>query len=561
MHWLSYLRHASPKERKDLRARIRITSFAALDYGVAMAITAMYAWLGAASLQSLAILSALALLINACFLGVIASGRSLRYPDPALTGNQVAVAVVFNLTSMVLLPDMSLAVFIFVFVGLSYGALNMPFATFLRIWLLYVIGFSGILAATDIRLTVPLETTADRAAILVAVLLVMGRFLWITAFASHQRERLRTQKHELVRSADALEQSRRQLMLILETLPVGVIVYEERGEVKMRNHVASASLRALFAQETEDAWAQLRAWVERSLLGGGGIAGAQGLESEVAGVSGRRFLVKVSHRESEGGGTERILVFWDVTHLRRAEQEREQALAFLSHDLRAPLSAISARLSNNRSDLNRERASIQADLRRSTSLVDDFVMLARTGRFDRRQLRSIDLVELVQEAVHSTEPLAVEAGVAMRLVCPSSPVLVEGDWVLLLRAMVNLIVNALKHSPESGQVELRVSRTPGHTSGAHAQIDVVDEGTGLPASVLTALRSSQALPLVPSNDRRSVGLGLLLVREVMVLHHGQLVLRNAPSGGAHVCLMLPPSAEASVRDVPTPSAGSPPADV
>lgn len=530
-----YLRSLSDKERRAALAHLRITVIATGDYMVAMGITFVYAHLGRADFGNLGVMVLLALAIGLMFLVIVAFGWSRHYSDPALTGAQVAIAVAFNLLSVVMFPQMSLIVFIFVFIGMAYGALSLTIRHFSMIWVAYVMGIAALVFMSDLRLEVPLETLGERIAFMASVVLVMSRFLAVTAYVSAQRAKLRQQKQNLQISAEALDQARRQLSLVLQTLPVGVIVVRESGNIRLINDVASASMDQLLGDDAALTWGRLQHWLGATTADEVGPLARIAAEREVAGSGGRRFLVKISSRKDDDGTYELIVVFWDVTAQRRAEFEREQALAFLSHDLRAPLSSIAARLSNVGADLNDQREGMQADLRRASALTEDFLMLAKTHRFKEQQLRSIDLVEVAQEAVQSVEPLMAQSDVGLDLDIGADMLTVKGDWVLLVRALVNLLINAVRHSPQASRISVRLLAVTRYD----ARLEVQDCGPGFPQALQDLVNADASPSLLSGGGRSSVGLGLLLVKEVMALHRGSLSVAKGPQGGAVVRLTLP----------------------
>jgi len=361
---------------------------------------------------------------------------------------------------------------------------------------------------------------------------VTSRFLAVTAYVSGQRDKLRRQKDDLAQSSNALEQARSQLYLILQTLPVGVLAYQDDGNIRLINQVASVSLEQLFGEPEWDRFqTRLNSSQIKRLQQGGASIG----EREIAGINGHRFLVKLAELKGDKGGTDTIVVFWDITQQRRAEFEREQALAFLSHDLRAPLSSISARLSNPSMDLNEQREGMESDLRRAMSLTEDFLMLAKTERFEGKELRSIDLAEVAQEAVLATETMVSQSAVHLDLRVQREGIMVRGDWVLLVRAMVNIIINAIRHSPTSSRILVKLHAP----AGLEAYIDVQDSGPGFKEDIMSLVNNPNKIKIINSADRRSVGLGLLLVKEVMSLHRGNISVGHSAEGGALVRLTIP----------------------
>jgi two-component system sensor histidine kinase CreC len=113
-------------------------------------------------------------------------------------------------------------------------------------------------------------------------------------------------------------------------------------------------------------------------------------------------------------------------------------------------------------------------------------------------------------------------------------ILIEGDTFLLHQALSNLVQNAIDFSPAGGQIELA-----GQLEAGRFRFSVRDYGPGIPeyakARVFEKFFSLQR----PDTGAKSTGLGLNFVREVAVLHHGEVHLENCPEGGVSATLTLP----------------------
>jgi signal transduction histidine kinase len=155
-------------------------------------------------------------------------------------------------------------------------------------------------------------------------------------------------------------------------------------------------------------------------------------------------------------------------------------------------------------------------------LAEQFSQYARLPepRFER-----IDLGDVVREAARLHEP--ERRTVALKPAAESLPV--QGDRLLLSRAVHNLLLNACEASPDGGTVEVSVTR-----EDDRVRVEVRDCGPGLAPEVRARLFE----PYV-STKRRGSGLGLSLVRDIAVQHGGSITLDDRPGGGACAVLCLP----------------------
>lgn len=196
----------------------------------------------------------------------------------------------------------------------------------------------------------------------------------------------------------------------------------------------------------------------------------------------------------------------------------------VAHDLRAPLSRLRMRLEPLPGP---EIAGAVAELDAISATFDAILRLARlqSGTVPLAEDR-LNLSQLAAEIVEIFEPSEAETG--HRVTWQGGPVMVRGDRELLLQALVNLVDNALRHSPP-GPVEIRIG-----TEGAFGTIAVCDHGAGIaPEDRARALQ--RFVRLDPSRSRPGTGLGLAMVAAVATLHHGHLELAD---NGPGLCAKL-----------------------
>lgn len=230
----------------------------------------------------------------------------------------------------------------------------------------------------------------------------------------------------------------------------------------------------------------------------------------------------------------------------RADARKSQFLANTSHELRTPLNAILGYAEVVRDDVfatglpdryRRYGAAIHESGRHLLALVNDLLDLNQLDR-DRvvMDTESVPLSALFEEAVR----LAWAGGEdAPRVEMPDGDALaglaLDCDRRRLVQALVNLLANALRHTPPHGAVRLDVER-----DAAHVVLVVADSGPGLPLGLIDKLGEPFALEGDPYLTRKQgTGLGLPITQRIAVMHGGRLAAANARSGGAVMRLMLP----------------------
>lgn len=230
-----------------------------------------------------------------------------------------------------------------------------------------------------------------------------------------------------------------------------------------------------------------------------------------------------------------------VDRLADRDRQRREWIAQVSHDLRTPLTALSACLdralqrqehSENPNDRSGVHDAIQVarqDSLRLQTLVDDLFELARLDAGEKLTLEPVPPGELVRQAVRGLRPLAEVRGITMTgEVAPALPT-VRADGRRLMRALENMLRNAVHFARQ--QVTLRVSIDDGQL-----RFEVRDDGPGLPVQNGQAvLGQSQTGARRPD----SAGLGLIVTRRVATAHGGTLGGGNRPEGGAAVWIRIP----------------------
>jgi two-component system, OmpR family, sensor histidine kinase CreC len=212
----------------------------------------------------------------------------------------------------------------------------------------------------------------------------------------------------------------------------------------------------------------------------------------------------------------------------------------LTHELKSPLSAIrgAAELLHEREMPGEDRARFVANIERETARIQELVdrMMELAALESRRTLERsepVALRALLEERVASANAAGAPRGITVALEAPQDAV-VEGDALLLQRAVGNLLDNALDFSPDGARIEVTLVQ-----AGQHAEIRVRDHGPGIPDYADERVFEKFYSLARPGTQRRSTGLGLPFVREIASLHQGRITLRNADGGGALAALTLP----------------------
>ncbi len=235
-----------------------------------------------------------------------------------------------------------------------------------------------------------------------------------------------------------------------------------------------------------------------------------------------------------------------LASLEERDRQRREWVAMVSHDLRTPLTALSACLDRARERLVRrgdsqERPELtealhvaSQDATRLHTLVDDLFELARLDAGEKLLLEPVPPGELVRQTVRGLQPMAEEAGVRLAAeVAPALPT-ARADGRRLMRALENLVRNAIHFA--SRMVVVRVASDDGRL-----KFEVLDDGPGLPIKDGNVVLGKVVIGEGGAQRDRpdSAGLGLMVTRRVATAHGGELGGSNRSSGGANVWFTIP----------------------
>ncbi len=227
----------------------------------------------------------------------------------------------------------------------------------------------------------------------------------------------------------------------------------------------------------------------------------------------------------------------------QANAARDQFLAAVSHELRTPLNAILgwAQVLRRRNDIPESFQTALEVIERNAwsqaQLIDDLLDVSRVlaGKL-RLELKRLELHDVINAAVATVQPSADAKGVEIRAEIGPGDIQVQGDADRLQQVVWNLISNAVKFTPEGGEVCVRLSRQE-----AFAQVEVCDTGIGIPPEFVPHLFELYH-QIEGATTRRSggLGLGLAIVKQLTELHGGEVWAESGGEGrGATFLLRLP----------------------
>ncbi|MDY0269188.1 ATP-binding protein [Trichloromonas sp.] len=343
-----------------------------------------------------------------------------------------------------------------------------------------------------------------------------------------------------------------EMEAVLSSMTEGVIAIDPEERILRINQAAARLLAVTPAQVTgrrvlEVARkAELQRFVERVL------ASHEMEEEDVClhGPDGERCLQLRGAPLRDLGGREigALMVFSDVTRLRRLESVRRDFVANVSHELKTPITAIKGSVETllgggalgDPAAAERFLAIVARQASRLEAIVDDLLALSRIEQD--AGAASIPLVTApVWPVLHAAQQVcqsaADEKQLEIRLFC-SSELRGRINAPLLEQALVNLLTNAVKYSPNGGKVVVDAAQL-----GDQLMIKVQDWGVGIAAEHLPRV-FERFYRVDPARSRKlgGTGLGLAIVKHIAQAHGGQVVVHSTPGKGSVFTLILPAAA-------------------
>ncbi|MFA6029751.1 MAG: HAMP domain-containing sensor histidine kinase [Elusimicrobiota bacterium] len=229
-----------------------------------------------------------------------------------------------------------------------------------------------------------------------------------------------------------------------------------------------------------------------------------------------------------------------------AENLEQKTAAYLTHELRAPLTSIRCALETIKDCEERlpadERQMLDIALRnteRLKNLIDDILDLSKLQAGRMRVFPvPCDPRALAAEAVESLSPLARKKGIDLALEVSPPCAAVDADPRRTVQVLINLLSNALKFTPAGGRVRVRVEAGKGDRAG-YALFSVSDTGCGIAAGDLP--RVFRFFSQAAAGERRmeGTGLGLAISRSMVELQGGEIGVESEPGKGSTFSFTLP----------------------
>ena len=355
--------------------------------------------------------------------------------------------------------------------------------------------------------------------------------------------RLEKISHDLTQLNKEFAERESDMQTIFSAMQDALLVVDSNRRVILTNQ----TFRKLFMLSEISTGTPLLEIVRHATLEGAitdAFRGSESVRSELTLDGSQIELHAVATRNDTGEISGALVLFHDITELKKLDQIRRDFVANVSHELRTPLSILRGYIETllespetSREELSRILRVMERHSKRLDLLAKDLLTLAQLESANPNlQLASVDLSELFGEVIRDWEKkLGTKQLNVIADVLPGLP-LIYADRTRLQEALYNLLDNAVKYSREHGEIGL-----VGRRRDKQIVLSVSDNGIGISKEDLPRIfeRFYRADKARTAENIRGTGLGLAIVKHVAQLHGGHVEAESELGKGTTIRMVLP----------------------
>ncbi len=363
--------------------------------------------------------------------------------------------------------------------------------------------------------------------------------------AEAQRIGLRLEKifRDLTQLNKELAERESGMQTIFSAMQDALLVVDSNRRVILTNQ----TFRKLFALPEISMGTPLLEIVRHATLDGAiadAFRGNESVRSELTLDGSQIELHAVATRNDGGEITGALVLFHDITELKKMDQIRRDFVANVSHELRTPLSILRGYIETlmdnpktSREEFSRILGVMERHSKRLDLLAEDLLTLAQLESANPNlQLGNVDLSNLFGEVIRDWEKKLATKQLSVIVGLPPDVPTVRADRARLQEALYNLLDNAVKYSREHGEIRLMARQRD-----EEIVLSVSDSGIGIGKEDLPRIfeRFYRADKARTAENIRGTGLGLAIVKHVAQLHGGRVEAESELGKGTTIRVILP----------------------
>ena len=350
---------------------------------------------------------------------------------------------------------------------------------------------------------------------------------------------------EIEKKIEKIRQEGAKLDAVLSSMVEGIMVVNEKGRIVLLN----PSLQKFFLVDARPegkvpleviANAKVQAIVDAVVQGQARWASEEIVVNQPMEKILQANAVAILRSGAPEGA---VVVFHDITELRRLEKIRQDFVANVSHELRTPISSIKGYaetlLSGAIDDKDNARDFVDIiyqNSNRLASLISDLLDLSKieSGKM-KMDLVPTDLPPIIERCLGVLKKTIEEKSLSVNIeIAPRLPKALA-DERRMAQVVLNLLDNAVKYTAEAGSIQIRV-----FSAGAHLQVDIADTGVGIPENDLSRIfERFYRVDKSHSRELGGTGLGLSIAKHIVLAHQGQIWAGSTFGKGSTFSFTLP----------------------
>jgi two-component system, OmpR family, phosphate regulon sensor histidine kinase PhoR len=240
-----------------------------------------------------------------------------------------------------------------------------------------------------------------------------------------------------------------------------------------------------------------------------------------------------------------VLVFHDITELKKLEQVRKDFVANVSHELKTPITSLKGfaetlldGAGENAEFRNKFLTIILNESDRLQALIQDLLDLSKSEQGFHLDVQQINLDDLVKETIEILLPKAEKKNIKLNLSVSGNPIM-DGDVPRLKQIIINLVSNSLTYTPADGSVSVNVEEKK-----EHVKLTVKDTGIGIKESEIPRIfERFYRVDKARSRNSGGTGLGLAIVKHLVEAHHGTIKVESELGEGSQFIIKFPKKIE------------------
>lgn len=232
----------------------------------------------------------------------------------------------------------------------------------------------------------------------------------------------------------------------------------------------------------------------------------------------------------------------DIAKKEETKQMNSEFVCQVSHELRSPLASIKGFASTILADKEMDEETrteflniINDESERLARLIEDLIELSKIEHGQiKMDKQKVQILEIVQEAVSNLKPQYEKKKIALKTESPPDIPFIFCDRDMILKVLVNLLLNAFKFTPERGRVTVSVEK-----EREKIKVKISDTGIGIPREDLAFIFDKFYRAETPGDEKRGAGLGLSIAKEIIKSHEGDIWVESRVGKGSTFYFRLP----------------------